>query len=205
MFTGIVQEMGTVARIERPKGLTRLTIAAPKTAARVHPLDSVSVSGVCLTAVHVRQGALVFEVIHETRRLTTLGALRGGAQVNLEPSLSMVDRLGGHLLFGHVDGVAAVARRRQLPGALMLELRAGPALRRFLVPKGPVAVEGVGLTVGQRLGPSTFTIHLIPETLRQTTLGSRRVGDRVNVEIDYLAKLVAHFLRSRLHGADAGG
>ena len=194
MFTGIVQEIGTVTRIERRDGLTRLSIQAPKTASRLARLESVAVSGVCLSAVSVGRGAVAFEVIEETRGLTTIGTWRPGERVNVEPSLSLTDRLGGHILLGHVDGVGTVVKRRQSRGELILEIRVPSVVRRFLVPKGPVAVDGVSLTVGGRLTASTFSIHLIPETLRQTTLRQVRPGDRVNVEADYLAKLVHQFL-----------
>jgi riboflavin synthase alpha subunit len=196
MFTGIIQEIGTVVRVARKQGITRLTIQAPKIAARVQPLDSVAVSGACLTVVQARQGTLGFEVIEETRGLTRLGSLRPGERVNLEPSLSLSDRLGGHVVFGHVDGTGTIISRRQRGGELVLEIRVSPALRRFLVPKGPVAVDGISLTVGARVTRSTFTIHLIPETLRQTTLRNAAVGRRVNVEIDYFAKLIHQFLRN---------
>ena len=197
MFTGIIRDIGTVARVERADGLVRLTVSAPNTAARVTPLESVAVNGVCLTVVGVRRGTMAFEVIPQTQQATAVGALRAGHRVNVEPSLSLSDRLGGQLLFGHVDGLGTVTRRRQQRGELVLEVRIGTALRRFLVPKGPVAVDGVSLTVGETLKGSTFTVHLIPETLRQTTLRSLAAGDRVNVEVDYFAKLVAQFLRSR--------
>lgn len=194
MFTGIIREIGTVARVERAKGLARLTIHAPRTASTVERLESVAVNGVCLSVVSVRNGALTFEMIQDTQRLTSLGGLRAGTRVNLEPSLTVTDRINGHLLFGHVDGLGTVVRRRNSAGAYSLEIRVAGGLRTFLVPKGPVAVDGVSLTVGQALTPSTFTIHLIPETLRQTTLSECCAGDRVNLELDYLAKLVHQFL-----------
>ena len=197
MFTGIIQEIGTVARVERAKDLLRLTIAAPTLAARVQPLESVAVDGVCLTAVAARQGALTFEIIPETQRLTTLGALRSGARVHLEPSLTLADRLGGHLLFGHIDGLGTLVGRRHRGGELALTIRCPQSLRTFLVAKGPVAVDGISLTVGANLTAATFTLHLIPETLRRTTLGERRLGERVNLEVDYLAKLVRQFVRRR--------
>jgi riboflavin synthase len=193
MFTGIIQELGTVARVERRKGIVRLTVHAPKTAARVGPMESVSVSGTCLTAVDVRGGTIGFEMIPETQSGTALGRLKPGGRVHIEPSLSLADRLGGHILLGHVDGVGTIVKRRQRAGELMLEIRVPAAVRRYLVPKGPVAVDGVSLTVGKTLGASTFSIHLIPETLRRTTLRDRRPGDRVNVEADYLAKLIWQF------------
>jgi len=201
MFTGIIRETGTILRVERANGVARLTVHAPKTASRVGRLESVAVHGVCLSVVDVRRQAMLFEVIPETLRLTTLGGVRSGARVHLEPSLSVTDRLGGQILFGHVDGLGTVVRRRQRAGELVLELRVPAALRKFLVAKGPVAVDGVSLTVGESPSASTFRVHLIPETLRQTTLGARAVGDRVNLELDYLAKLVHQFLRRNRHAA----
>jgi riboflavin synthase len=195
MFTGIIREIGTVARRERSRGVIRVTIAAPRTARRVQRLESVAVNGVCLSVVAVRRDTLLVEVIRETQRLTTLGSLERGSRVNLEPSLSLTDRLNGHVVLGHVDGTGAVSARRAQAGELVLTIRLASALRRRLVPKGPVTVDGVSLTVGRSLTPSTFSVHLIPETLRQTTLASRRVGDRVNIEVDYFAKLVQQFLR----------
>jgi riboflavin synthase len=195
MFTGIVQEIGTVTRLERRHGLTRLVIQAPRTAARVQRLESVAVSGTCLSVVSVGHGALTFEVIEETRGLTTVGELRSGERVNVEPSLLLTDRLNGHILFGHVDGVGTVVKRCERAGELILDIRVPKAVRRLLVPKGPVAVDGISLTVGGTLAASTFTVHLIPETLRQTTLREKQPGARVNVEVDYLAKLVQQFLQ----------
>ena len=189
MFTGIVQEIGTVAKVERPRGLIRLTVTAPKTAGRIQRLESVAVNGVCLTAVSVRPPAITFEAIGETQRVTTLGAARRGGRVNLEPSLRLTDRLNGHVVMGHVDGVGTVVARRERPAELALTVRVGPFVRRFLVPKGPVTLDGVSLTVGRTVTGSAFTVHLIPETLRQTTLRALAAGDRVNVEADYLAKL----------------
>ena len=199
MFTGLIQELGTVARLERGREVVRLAIQAPKTALRVQRVESVAVHGVCLSVVDIRLHTLIFEVIPETLRLTTLGALRAGSRVHLEPSLSVSDRLNGHILFGHVDGLGIVVRRRQRPGELALDIRVPPALRKFLVPKGPVAVDGVSLTVGEAPTASTFSIHLIPETLRLTTVGAKQVGDRVNLELDYFAKLVQQLLRFRHH------
>ena len=194
MFTGIIQELGTVSRIARTKGVVRLSVHAPHAASRIQRLESVAVNGVCLSVVDVRRPTLMFEMIPETLRRTSLGRLRSGDRVHLEPSLSVSDRLNGHLVFGHVDGTATIVRQRQRPGELILTLRVAPALRRFLVPKGPITVDGVSLTVGDAPTASTVTVHLIPETLRQTTLGRRRVGERVNIEVDYLAKLVTQFL-----------
>ncbi|PIQ84591.1 MAG: riboflavin synthase [Candidatus Omnitrophica bacterium CG11_big_fil_rev_8_21_14_0_20_63_9] len=194
MFTGIVREIGTVAKIQRAAGLVRLTVEAPKTSPLVQPMESVAVNGVCLSATHVRGGAITFDMIGETQRLTTLGALRSGSRVHVEPSLAVTDRLSGHLLLGHVDGTGTIASRRQRAGELILNIRVSSSLRSWLVPKGPIAVDGVSLTVGAALGGSTFPVHLIPETLRRTTLGERGVGDRLNIEIDYMAKLIRQYM-----------
>ena len=200
MFMGIIKEIGTVERVERKGGVTRLAIHAPKTAARIQPLESVAINGTCLTAVRVGQGALTFEIIQKTRGLTTVGALRPGERVNVEPSLSLADRIGGHILLGHVDGCGTVTRRSERAGELVLNIRVPEGVRRFLVPNGPVAVDGVSLTVGPRLAASTFSVHLIPETLRQTILRGAQPGQRVNVEVDYLAKLVRQIVgHSRNH------
>ena len=197
MFTGIIQELGIVARIERRRGLIRVSIDAPRTAGRVQRMESVAVNGVCLTVVSHQHGLLTFEMIQETQRLTTLGTLRAGARVNLEPSLSLLDRLGGHLVFGHVDGVGRVTTCRRGGGEWSLEIAVPVEVGAWLVPKGPVAIDGVSLTVGRVRSASHFSVHLIPETLRQTTLGAYAVGDRVNLEIDYFAKLIERVGRAR--------
>lgn len=190
MFTGIVQELGTVAAISRGREVDRLTIQAFKTASGLQVGESVAVNGVCLSAVRVREGSLTFEMIPETRRLTTLGALAVGERVNLERSLSLSDRLNGHLVLGHVDGVGRVMRRRTRNGEVALDIRVDRPLRRYLAPKGSVAVDGVSLTVGAVLSRTGFSIFLIPETLRKTTLRLRKAGDAVNLEVDYFAKLM---------------
>ncbi len=198
MFTGIVREIGTLARVKRISGLIRLTFSAPKTAAILEPMDSVAVNGVCLTVAASKESEFTVEMIPETQRRTSLPALRPGARVNLEPSMALTDRFGGHLVFGHVDDVGSVSRRRQVKGELILEIAIKKALRRFLVPKGPVTVDGVSLTVGAKLTAETFSVHLIPETLRRTTLAERIEKDRVNLEIDYFAKLFAQFHARRV-------
>lgn len=197
MFTGIVRELGTVARIARIRGLTRLSIDAPNTALRIEPLESVAVNGVCLTVVNRHRGLLTFEVIRHTQQLTNLAALRAGDRVNLEPSLSLTDRLGGHVLFGHIDGLGKILRRFSGQGTWSLDIGLPSGVGPWVVPQGPIAVDGVSLTVGSVASASRIRVHLIPETLRQTTLASRAVGDRVNIEVDYLAKLTRHFLRHR--------
>ena len=184
-------EVGTVAALTQAGGVHRLSIQAPRLAPHLAAGESVAVNGVCLSVVQVRRGVLVFEVISETRRVTNLGTLSAGSRVNLEPSLSLSDRLNGHLVLGHVDGVGRIVERRTQAGQVLLRLRMARALRRCVVPKGSLAVDGVSLTAGADGRSSTdCSVFLIPETIQKTTLGSRRVGDLVNLELDYVAKLI---------------
>lgn len=190
MFTGIVRELGTVAAVKRGREGDRLSIHAPKTAPRLAVGESLAVNGVCLSVVGIRDGALEFDVIPETRRRTNLGRLSSGDRVNLEHSLTLSDRLSGHLVLGHVDGMGRVLRVDNAKGETHVTIRIDRAVRRYLVPKGSIAVDGVSLTVGPTLSPTAFSVFLIPETRTQTTLGLRRVGDLVNIEADYFAKLI---------------
>ena len=180
MFTGIVREVGAV---EEP-GPT-LRVRAPETAARTGIGDSVSISGVCLTAVAIEDGAIRFDVVPETLRRSTLGSLTRGASVNVEPALHAGEPLGGHFVQGHVDGVGRI-RARTDEG---LEIEAPRALLRYCVEKGSIAVEGVSLTVSA-LRDDSFAVALVPHTLAATTLGGVAAGDKVNLEVDVLAKYV---------------
>ena len=197
MFTGIVRERGTVQSLKKRGGLLELSVHAPVLARSVEPSESVCVNGVCLSVVKVRSGALVFEMIPETQGLTSLGGMKSGDAVNLEPSLSLSDRLGGHILLGHVDGVGRVIEAREVKGERVLKIRVASELGRYLTPKGPVAVDGISMSVGSAPTRNTFTIHVIPETLRRTTLNEKKTGDSINIEIDYLAKLMWQFAGER--------
>lgn len=190
MFTGIVRELGTVASARRTKGLLTVQVYAPRTAASIGLGESVAINGACLSVVRMGQGAMTFEVIPETQRLTTLGKLRVGSVVNVEPSLTLTDRLNGHVVLGHIDGVGRIVRQTQQSGDVAMEIHGDPSVHRYLVPKGPIAVDGVSLTVGASVTSRAFSVFLIPDTLHNTTLGSRKAGDWVNLEVDYLAKLV---------------
>lgn len=172
---------------QRPR--PRLVVQAPRLTVRRS--DNVAVDGVCLTVAGRRRGALVFDLLGETLRVTTLGRRRPGDRVNLEPALRVGDPVGGHFVLGHVDGVGQVVGRRQTAAGIVLTVAAPAAVRPSLAPKGAITVDGVSLTVGPRVARGQFTVHLIPETVAQTTLGARRPGDRVNLEVDPLARYAA--------------
>lgn len=190
MFTGIVETTGEV-RSRRPDLLSVLPVRPLK---EIAVGESVSVDGVCLTVDRVRKGEVAFRLLPETLRATTLGLLKPGRRVNLERSLRAGRRVGGHLLLGHVDGRGKILSRRREGNTLTLEISLPAGLAGLLVPKGPVAVDGVSLTLDPKLGRNRFSVHLIAHTLSATALGGKREGDRVNLEID----LVAKYLRGML-------
>ena len=189
MFTGIVRELGAVDALEESEAGARLRVRAPETAAAAAVGDSVSVNGVCLTAVEVDDGVLAFDAVPETLRRSSLGRLGAGSGVNVEPALRAGEPLGGHFVQGHVDGVARV-RRADDEG---LEIEAPPEILRYCVEKGSIAVEGVSLTIAG-LSEDAFTVALVPHTRAVTTLGALAAGDEVNLEVDLIAKHVERLL-----------
>jgi riboflavin synthase len=189
VFTGIVRELGAVEALEASEAGARLRVRAPETAAGAAIGDSVAINGVCLTAVAVDDGVLAFDAVPETLRRSSLGRLEGGSSVNVEPALRAGEPLGGHIVQGHVDGVARVRRA----GDEGLEIEAGPELLRYCVEKGSIAVEGVSLTIAG-LTDDAFTVALVPHTRAVTTLGGLSAGDEVNIEVDLLAKHVERLL-----------
>ena len=195
MFTGIIREIGTIVRKEEKRGVVELAIEAPKTASGAVPMESIAVNGVCLTAIDLTDERFSVEVIPETIRLTGLSRLKAGSRVNVEPSLLLTDRLNGHLVFGHVDGIGRVARRAPHKGQLVLDIAFESRLRPWLVPKGPIALDGVSLTLGDKIGVARFSVYLIPETLRRTTLGDLKPADPINLELDYFAKLARQWAK----------
>jgi riboflavin synthase len=197
MFTGIVKEMGRVEAIESSDDGARLRISAG-IASELGPGDSVAVNGACLTATTVGEGDFTADVMHQTLSLTTLGELEGSSPVNLELPLRPTDRLGGHVVQGHVDGTATVADLSADGFAKRLRLELPEQLLPYVVERGSIAIEGVSLTISD-LDDSVVEVSLIPETLERTTLGDLEVGDRVNVECDVLARYVRRQL-----SADAG-
>jgi riboflavin synthase len=193
MFTGLVADLGTVAALDATHDGLRLTLSTPLASA-VSEGDSVAVDGVCLTATAIAAGGFAADVMHESLRLSTLGGLQAGARVNLELALRAGDRLGGHIMQGHVDGVGTVVAVRQDGFARIVTVEAeDPQLLRYVVHKGSVSVSGVSLTIA-RVDGQGFDVSLIPETLERTTLGAAAAGTRVNLEVDIVSKYVEKLL-----------
>ncbi len=197
MFTGIVAELGEVAGIERRGDAARLTIRGSTEG--VSAGESIAVNGVCLTVTGISGRTFTADVMGETLDRTSLGALTLGAPVNLERSVRLADRLGGHLVQGHVDATGTVISRSPAAGSDQVRISLPAGISRYVVHKGSICVDGVSLTVSA-LGPgdappgSWFEVCLIPETLKRTTLGTRQPGDAVNLEVDVIAKYVERLL-----------
>ena len=201
MFTGIVAGIGEVVRREARDGAARLVVDLGDLADEVGRGDSVALNRVCLTATTIatssatssKESRVAFDVIGETLRRTNLGALTAGAGVNVELSLRMGDRLGGHIVTGHVDGTGTIRRRERRSGETVVTVETDPELTRFMVEKGSVALDGVSLTL-TAVDRDALQVALIPHTLEVTTLGRRAVDDPVNIEVDTLAKWVDRLL-----------
>jgi riboflavin synthase len=192
MFTGIVSELGEVESVETGSDGARIRINA-ELAAELAEGDSVAVNGACLTATSAAGGAFEADVMRQTLGLTTLGGLQPSAAVNLELPLRASDRIGGHIVQGHVDGTATVAGSQDDGFARRLRLQLPAELLDYVVERGSIAIEGVSLTIAA-LGDDWIEVSLIPETLERTTLGALRPGDRVNVECDLMARYVRRML-----------
>jgi riboflavin synthase len=196
MFTGIVEELGTVAGVEDQGDALRLTIHAQHVLADAGLGDSISVNGCCLTVAERDGDTWTADVMQETLDKTSLAGVQPGDRVNLERAVTPQTRLGGHIVQGHVDGVGTIASRTPSEHWEVVEVTMPPELARYLVDKGSITVDGVSLTVVEA-GDDRFTVSLIPETLARTTLGSRQPGDRVNLEVDVIAKHVEKLLAHR--------
>ena len=193
MFTGIVEELGTVAAVEDQGDAIRLSIRASTVLEDAGLGDSISVNGCCLTVVEHDGEVWTADVMQETLDKTSLYGVRPGDRVNLERAVTADKRLGGHIVQGHVDGVGEIVSRTPSEHWEVVEIAMPEALSRYLVDKGSITVDGVSLTVVEA-GDDRFTVSLIPETLARTTLGTRQPGDRVNLEVDVIAKYVERLL-----------
>jgi riboflavin synthase len=195
MFTGIVAELGEVAGIEQRGDAARLTIQGSTEG--VSPGDSIAVNGVCLTVTGVLDGSFTADVMGETLDRSSLGALTPGAPVNLEQSVRLADRLGGHLMQGHVDATGTIISRTSAEHWDQVRISLPGSISRYVVHKGSIAVDGISLTVsalGPPGGETWFEVCLIPETLKRTTMGARQPGEVVNLEVDVIAKYVERLL-----------
>ncbi|MBN2491179.1 MAG: riboflavin synthase [Planctomycetes bacterium] len=204
MFTGLVEAWVPVVAVRRLAGALDLTVDPGEAiAADLKPGGSLAVNGVCLSVTAVDGTRRSFRVIQETLQRTNLGALRVGDRVNVERALRLGDRLGGHWVQGHVDGVGILRARDSGPGQTVIRVETDRRLTRQMVPKGSICVDGISLTL-VRVGPADFTCALIPETLQRTNMGHLPVGSPVNLETDVLAKYVAKLLEAMGGGLDRG-
>ena len=200
MFTGIVAELGEVFGIEQRGDAARLTIRGSTEG--VSPGDSIAVNGVCLTVTGILDGTFTADVMGETLDRSSLGALTPGAPVNLEQSVRLADRLGGHLVQGHVDGTGTIISRSPAEHWDQVRISLPGSISRYVVHKGSIAVDGISLTVsalGPPNGETWFEVCLIPETLKRTTMGTRQPGEAVNLEVDMIANYVERLLNGEAH------
>ena len=198
MFTGLIEEVGRVRQVRRQGDFQRLEIETGLDG--LHIGDSVNIEGACQTVVDLNAGFFAVESVSETLSRTTLGDLRPGDGVNLERSLRLADRLDGHLVLGHIDGVARLVRLEENHRSWHLEVEIPPGLERYIATKGSVAVSGISLTVAEAAA-QTFTVSLIPHTFEHTTLAQQKSGGRVNLEVDVIARYVERLFSSGNSGS----
>ncbi|AHF06892.1 riboflavin synthase [Desulfitobacterium metallireducens] len=196
MFTGIIEELGTVADLQILPDAAYLTINAHKVLIETQIGDSIAVNGVCLTVVKLQETQFTVDVMAETLQKTNLDELVRGSQVNLERALQLSTRLGGHLVSGHVDGIGTIYKKTKIGIAEVFEIKASPSLLQYILPKGSVSIDGISLTI-VKVDQRSFSVSLIPHTRQETTLGFKGVGSRVNLETDLIGKYVAQFLGSQ--------
>lgn len=204
MFTGLIQALGQVRGLNRQGDAGTLTISSTMVIDDLSLGESIAVNGACLTVVRWDSAGFTVDVSPETLQRTTLGRLRPGTEVNLERALRLGDRLGGHLVSGHIDGIGAVRRRYQQQNAVHFEFSAADECMRYLVAKGSVAVDGISLTVNQVTAES-FSVSVIPHSLAQTCLKDRHEGDLVNLETDLIGRYVERLLSGHRTATDGAG
>jgi len=195
MFSGIVEELGVVKTFERNLGGARLSIFADVTLDDLNLGESVSVSGVCLTAADIHDRDFVVDVSVETLNVTNLGGLAAGAAVNLERAMKLNERLGGHLVSGHVDGVGILRERQQDGNSIILTLEVPESILRYCIQKGSITVDGVSLTINH-VSDKAVSVAIIPHTAKMTTLGLKQPGDSVNLESDLIGKYVERLMQN---------
>ncbi len=196
MFTGIVEEMGVVKTLEKHLGGTQLRILAKTILSDVNTGDSISINGVCLTVVQAEEDEFLVEVSPETLSVTSLDTLQPGMPVNLERAMKVNDRLGGHLVSGHVDGIGTVVNRTQDSNAILLTIEAPSHIMRYCITKGSITIDGISMTINE-IRNHLFSLAVIPHTAQVTTLGLKQQGDQVNLESDLIGKYVEKLLAER--------
>jgi riboflavin synthase len=204
MFTGLIETIGKVSAIHPRGDVWQLDIEAPKIAGELRIGDSVSISGACSTVVRSDNRSFSIEIMEETRNKTKLGDLKNGSRVNLERAMRLDSRLDGHIVSGHIDGLAKVDKIETYPETMKYFFNAGPDILSGIVHKGSVAIDGISLTVID-VTTDTFSVGIIPTTISETTLSELREGDAVNIETDILGKYITKFLNTRFSDADNGG
>lgn len=198
MFTGLIEGMGKVKGINRIEGDMRLTLVPLFDASDCRIGDSISVNGVCLTITEIKEGALMMYVSGETKSQSTMGQLKPGDEVNLERALRLEDRLGGHLVSGHVEGMGKILKKEMAQRSWLIRIGIDKNLSRYTIEKGSIAVDGISLTIN-RCQDTYFDVNIIPQTVQETTILRKKVGDRVNIETDLIGKYVEKFfLNGRL-------
>ncbi len=193
MFTGLVEELGKVKNISHTSQSVRITIGANKVLSDIQLGDSIAVNGTCLTAVDHNNNSFTADVMPETVKRTVLASLKVGDTVNLERCLRLGDRLGGHIVSGHVDGVGTISRKEKKDIAIIVTITAEPSILRYIISKGSIAIDGTSLTVVE-VGRSSFSVSLIPHTASMTTVGLKSPGELVNLEVDMIGKYVERLI-----------
>ncbi len=194
MFTGIIQDVGTVSAVKKVGGGIRISLQAPQSARELKVDDSVSVNGVCQTVIQKRGIGFTVEAVEETLSKTTLGALTVSTRVNLELPVRLQDRLGGHLVQGHVDCVGTIGNVQKKASSWLITVHFPEEFDRYVIPVGSIAIDGISLTVASTT-PGSLTVSIIPHTLEKTTLASARTGGKVNLEFDLLGKYIEKMMR----------
>jgi len=204
MFTGIIEGLGTITAIQPSGQGSSFSITSDYNLDGTRIGDSIAVNGACLTAVIIKGRKFSVDVSPETLRRSVLGRIQIGARVNLERALRLSDRLDGHLVSGHVDGIGTLRERKTLANAIVISFGVPESLARYMIEKGSVAVDGTSLTIN-RCDSSSFEVSIIPHTAALTTIGLKKVGDAVNIETDMIGKYVERFVLDRGPAKDKGG
>lgn len=203
MFTGLVEEIGIIKQISPFSSGSRISISASKVLEEVQLGDSIATNGICLTVTSFDQASFTVDVMPETMRHSSLGDLMPGDRVNLERALSLGDRLGGHMVSGHIDGTGRIENLTREDNAHWISIAAPPEILRYIIPRGSIAIDGVSLTV-HHLDNKIFKVSIIPQTKEMTTLLNKNIGDRVNLECDMIGKYVERFLSFKEDDSDNG-